>query len=174
VLVYLVMTEESYSLFVVGGEMKLVLFHGVYIAFIFSGCGSVVPEVGGEGQPCSTSNTCKIGLVCKDGTCCRPICEGGECSNNGCDGSCVTCGGDIITDDGDGGGDQGADQDGGITDGGDEERARQFQSITSGGAHLSSGHYRLDLFIAPLHPVGSRSSPNYRINYGPGAVRSQR
>ncbi len=49
-----------------------------------------------------------------------------------------------------------------------------FQSLTSGGAFISSESYHLELFIAPLQPVGNRSSETHRIHYGPGAIRSVR
>lgn len=51
-------------------------------------------------------------------------------------------------------------------------KAREFKSLTSGGARISSDNYRMDLFIAPIHPVGTVSSTNYTIKYGPGAIRS--
>lgn len=76
-------------------------------------------------------------------------------------------GGDIVSDQDDGGG---GDQDGGVTDGGG--KAREFKSLTSGGARISSDHYRMDLFIAPIYPVGTASSASYSIKYGPGAIRS--
>jgi hypothetical protein len=38
------------------------------------------------------------------------------------------------------------------------------------GLHLSSKNYRLHLWVAPARPVGSFSSPNYRLRLGPAGV----
>ncbi len=46
-----------------------------------------------------------------------------------------------------------------------------FLSTTSGGAHLGSSHYRLDLFVAPVSPSGATASTQHRLRLGPAAAR---
>jgi hypothetical protein len=43
---------------------------------------------------------------------------------------------------------------------------------TAGGAALASESYRLELFLAPVRPVGSVSSESYRLKLGPASTRS--
>jgi hypothetical protein len=65
--------------------------------------------------------------------------------------------------------------DGPIDSVGDEApppRAVPFQAVTSGGGRSVSEHYRLEVFIAPVPPVGSGSSEGYAADLGPGATRS--
>ena len=47
-----------------------------------------------------------------------------------------------------------------------------FKAETSGGARLTSPNYELELFIAPVRPVGNPSSTNYNLKLGPGGIRS--
>ena len=47
-----------------------------------------------------------------------------------------------------------------------------FHAETSGGAKISSTNYELELFIAPVRPVGTVSSTNYNLKLGPGGIRS--
>jgi hypothetical protein len=57
-------------------------------------------------------------------------------------------------------------------DGGGPSRTyRPFQALTSGGDKASSTNYELELFIAPVMPVGSSSSTNYNLRIGPAGVR---
>jgi hypothetical protein len=71
----------------------------------------------------------------------------------------------------DGGGDGGGGDGGG--DGG-TVTARRFLSETSGGARIESASYRLELFIAPVPPVGSAQSSSYKLQLGPGGLRGAR
>jgi hypothetical protein len=50
------------------------------ILFLASGCDAFIPDVGGEGQECSTADTCKEGLTCRYGTCCRTHWVGPGCT----------------------------------------------------------------------------------------------
>ena len=47
-----------------------------------------------------------------------------------------------------------------------------FETETSGGAKISSTNYNLEVFIAPVRPVGSVSSTNYNLKLGPAGIRS--
>jgi len=47
-----------------------------------------------------------------------------------------------------------------------------FIAGTSGGARLSSPGYSLELFIAPVGPVGGTSSTNFDLKLGPAGARS--
>ncbi len=47
-----------------------------------------------------------------------------------------------------------------------------FEAETSGGAKISSTNYNLELFIAPVRPVGNVSSTNYNFKLGPAGIRS--
>jgi hypothetical protein len=47
-----------------------------------------------------------------------------------------------------------------------------YQCETAGGAFLESDNYRLEVFIAPVRPIGSVSSPNYQLKLGPGSTRT--
>jgi len=67
----------------------------------------------------------------------------------------------------DGGGDGGA-GDGSVA------AAQRFSSETSGGARIESASYRLELFIAPVAPVGATRSASYKLQLGPGALRNAR
>ncbi|MBI5480592.1 MAG: hypothetical protein HY906_17170 [Deltaproteobacteria bacterium] len=71
----------------------------------------------------------------------------------------------------DGGGGDGG-QDGG-GDGGTVSTQR-FLSETSGGARIESASYRLEVFIAPVRPIGSTQSGSYKLQLGPGALRNAR
>ncbi len=89
--------------------MKLALVPGICLVLLMSGCDSVVPGIGGAGQPCSTKGTCKTGLACFEGKC-LPLkgqgsdcassilcatgyCVDGYCCNKACDGICEACDG---------------------------------------------------------------------------------
>jgi hypothetical protein len=72
----------------------------------------------------------------------------------------------------DGGGDGGG-GDGGGGDGG-TVTAQRFLSETSGGARIESSSYRLEVFIAPMRPIGSTQSASYKLHLGPGAARNAR
>jgi len=52
--------------------------------------------------------------------------------------------------------------------------AQRFSSETSGGARIESASYRLELFIAPVAPVGATRSASYKLQLGPGALRNAR
>ena len=80
-------------------------------------------------------------------------------------------GGDAVSPE-DGGGDAVAPEDGG-GDGG-APQAHEFLCETSGGSRASSASYRLELFFAPVPPVGGTTSANYRLQLGPGAARNAR
>jgi hypothetical protein len=47
-----------------------------------------------------------------------------------------------------------------------------YQCETAGGAFLESDNYRLEVFIAPVRPIGSVSSPTYQLKLGPGSTRT--
>lgn len=47
-----------------------------------------------------------------------------------------------------------------------------YQCVTSGGALLESDNYKLEVFIAPVRPIGTTSSTNYKLKLGPAGVRS--
>jgi hypothetical protein len=47
-----------------------------------------------------------------------------------------------------------------------------FEAETSGGARISSTNYNLEVFIAPVRPVGNVSSTNYNLKLGPAGIRS--
>ena len=51
------------------------------LLFLTNGCDVFVPDVGGDGQECSSAGTCKDGLTCRNGTCCRTHWEGPGCSD---------------------------------------------------------------------------------------------
>jgi len=46
-----------------------------------------------------------------------------------------------------------------------------YQCETAGGALLESENYKLEVFIAPVRPVGSVSSPGYKLKLGPASTR---
>jgi hypothetical protein len=46
-----------------------------------------------------------------------------------------------------------------------------YQCETAGGALLESDNYKLEVFIAPVRPVGNLSSPNYKLKLGPASTR---
>ena len=47
-----------------------------------------------------------------------------------------------------------------------------FTSNTAGGQTLTSPNYTLELYVAPVEPVGKRTSTNYELHLGPGAIRA--
>jgi hypothetical protein len=47
-----------------------------------------------------------------------------------------------------------------------------YQCETAGGAVLTSDNYRLEVFVAPVRPIGNLSSTNYRLKLGPAGLRS--
>lgn len=47
-----------------------------------------------------------------------------------------------------------------------------FTCESAGGGTLSSEHYKIELFAAPVRPVGTTSNENYTIELGPAGVRS--
>ena len=47
-----------------------------------------------------------------------------------------------------------------------------FVSTTSGGQVITSTNYQLELFVAPGEPIGHRTSANYELHLGPGAIRA--
>jgi len=47
-----------------------------------------------------------------------------------------------------------------------------YQCETAGGAFLESDNYKLEVFIAPVRPIGNVSSPNYQLKLGPGSTRT--
>jgi len=47
-----------------------------------------------------------------------------------------------------------------------------YQCETAGGAFLESDNYQLEVFIAPVRPIGSVSSPSYQLKLGPGSTRT--
>ena len=47
-------------------------------AFLLFGCNAFLEEIGGEGQPCSTKNTCRDNLVCDAGICVNPDSTDGD------------------------------------------------------------------------------------------------
>ena len=59
-------------------------------------------------------------------------------------------------------------------DAGGAEQMYPSKSVTSGGGSVSSENYRLKLFIAPVRPVGTTSSPNYRVRLGPAGMKKPR
>jgi hypothetical protein len=73
----------------------------------------------------------------------------------------------------DAGGDGAVQQDGGQEDGG-VQTAQGFVSETAGGNRITSSNYRLELFVAPVRPVGAGQSSNYKLQLGPGALRNAR
>jgi hypothetical protein len=66
------------------------------------------------------------------------------------------------------GGRDGPPGDGGLT------TPPQFVGETAGGGRRTSAHYRLDVFVAPVRPVGERSSTSYQLKLGPGAAANAR
>ncbi|MFH1437005.1 MAG: hypothetical protein ABIJ56_14950 [Pseudomonadota bacterium] len=58
-------------------------------------------------------------------------------------------------------------------DGVEPAPVQPFLSETAGGASLSSANYKLELFVAPVRPVGSTSSASYNLKLGPAGVRSK-
>ena len=51
--------------------MKPVWMLGALLVFTSIGCDVFLPDVGGEGQECSTADTCRGDLNCREGVCCR-------------------------------------------------------------------------------------------------------
>ena len=47
------------------------------------------------GCPCDAASACTNDLVCADGACCAPSCDGKECGDDGCGGTCGACEGDF-------------------------------------------------------------------------------
>lgn len=46
-----------------------------------------------------------------------------------------------------------------------------YQCETAGGALLESDNYRLEVFIAPVRPIGNLESPSYKLKLGPASTR---
>lgn len=57
-------------------------------------------------------------------------------------------------------------------DGGGAGGGTPFTAETAGGSRLTSPNYRLELFVAPVRPVGKATSTNYEFKLGPGGIRS--
>ena len=58
--------------------------------------------------------------------------------------------------------------------GGDATRTyRPFHVTTAGGDRASSTNYEVELFIAPIMPVGSGASANYNVKIGPAEIRGE-
>ena len=68
-------------------------------------CNEDVSTDGYEGSPCETDRECKGDRICEEGRCispspsnsnCVPSCNGKECGDDGCQGSCGTCLSDYV------------------------------------------------------------------------------
>jgi hypothetical protein len=46
-----------------------------------------------------------------------------------------------------------------------------YQCETAGGALLESDNYKLEVFIAPVRPIGNIESPGYKLKLGPASTR---
>jgi hypothetical protein len=46
-----------------------------------------------------------------------------------------------------------------------------FQTESAGGGLISSENYAIELFVAPVRPVGTVSNDNYTIQLGPAGMR---
>ena len=46
-----------------------------------------------------------------------------------------------------------------------------FQTETAGGGLISSEHYSIELFVAPVRPAGTTSNDSYTIHLGPAGMR---
>ena len=46
-----------------------------------------------------------------------------------------------------------------------------YQCETAGGALLESDNYKLEVFIAPVRPIGNVESPSYKLKLGPASTR---
>ncbi len=54
-------------------------------------CGNGACDAGEDCGNCADDCGCKDGEVCNAGACCAPACDGLECGDDGCGGSCGTC-----------------------------------------------------------------------------------
>jgi hypothetical protein len=48
-----------------------------------------------------------------------------------------------------------------------------FEVESAGGAKLDSTNFKLEVFVAPVRPVGDIWSTNYKFKLGPAGIRSQ-
>jgi len=48
---------------------------------------------------------------------------------------------------------------------------RPFQTESAGGGLISSENYTIELFVAPVRPVGTISNDSYTIQLGPAGMR---
>ncbi len=46
-----------------------------------------------------------------------------------------------------------------------------FQTESAGGGLISSEHYTIELFVAPVRPTGTTSDDSYTIHLGPAGMR---
>jgi hypothetical protein len=51
---------------------------------------------------------------------------------------------------------------------------QEFSFFGAGGGFISTSNFQIELFVAPVMPVGDASSSNYQIVVGPGAARTGR
>ena len=49
-------------------------------------------------------------------------------------------------------------------------RGSPFQAETAGGGVISTERYTIELFLAPVRPVGKTSNGNYTIELGPAGI----
>jgi hypothetical protein len=56
----------------------------------------------------------------------------------------------------------------------DRCQRQEFLCLTAGGGSISSSNYDLEVFVAPMQPVGETSGQSYDTRLGPGAIRGSR
>ena len=114
---------------------------------------------------------CKAATVGLENLACDP--QGGCLPGYACDQQTNTCV-PIGLQDGPGPQQDTQTQDSGRQDGGQDAGAPTlvpYESLSAGGARLTSPNYKLDVFVAPVAPAGTGVSTTYRVRLGPEPKR---